>query len=296
MIREHRSRMHQMLRPAGCLLTLILLYGSLSGLWSNVAWGQQSPTHLTSPVQAQALPRRSPRPTPAANSSLVKRALAPRTIALPVTNPASALGSALVSCDKEFDDFEPVSLQGAKGEINLDQCYRGRDHLVCTFNALLSEAKFLLEKYRKIVDANYPELGSVDDLCRNTPAVLVTELENITEFTARFKAFRGEYDARTSCASRIKESLRNMKSRDMTQAPAMVKSMIDAIEADIRGISAAQAQLAEFRGRINSSRKAIPTILKLHRTICVSNQSTHVNAENHESGAEPVPLERTGNR
>jgi hypothetical protein len=35
----------------------------------------------------------------------------------------------------------------------------------------------------------------------------------------------------------------------------------------------------EFAGRINSSRKAIPTIQKLHRTICVSNQSAHVNAE-----------------
>ena len=279
MIRERRSRMHQMQRPAGCLMTLILLYGSWSGLWSNVAWGQQSPTHLTSPVQAQALPRRSPRPTPAVNSSLVKRPIAPRTIALPVTNPASALGSALVSCDKEFDGFEPVSLQGARGEINLDQCYHGRDHLVCSFNALLSEAKFLLENYRKIVDANYPELGSVDALCRNTPDVLATELENITEFTARFKAFRAEYDARTSCASRIEESLRNVKLRDMTQAPAMVKSMIDTIEGDIRGISAAQAQLAEFAGRINSSRKAIPTIQKLHRTICVSNQSAHVNAE-----------------
>jgi hypothetical protein len=32
----------------------------------------------------------------------------------------------------------------------------------------------------------------------------------------------------------------------MTQAPAMLKSMIDSIEGDINGVSATQAQLVEF--------------------------------------------------
>jgi hypothetical protein len=286
---EHGKRIHLVLRAAGCLTALTLLNIPLPEFWSSVAWGQQSPTQLNSPVQAQAEPRRhvAPRPAPAAQPPF-----SPSTpVALPVTNPASALGNALISCDKASEGFEPVSWPGVRGEIKLDRCYRGRDHLVCSFNALLSEAKLLLENYRKIADANYPELGSVDDVCKKTPDNLATDLQNATEFTDRFKELKVEYDARSTCANRIQRWVQDITLPDMTHAPEIVKSMIDAIEGDIKGVSAAQAQLVEFAGRMNTSQKAIITIQKIHRAMCARNQSVRVEAG---EGGIPTPLERTG--
>jgi hypothetical protein len=281
---EHRKRIHLMLRAAGCLTTIALLYSPLPSFWSSVAWGQQSPMQLNSSVQAQAELRRRPRPTPAAQPS--PSAPDPTPIALPAANPASALASELVSCDKA-DGVEPVPLPGAKGDIKLDRCYRGRERLVCSFRALLSEAKSLLS-YRKTVDANYPELSSVDDVCRIKPDTLVTDLQDAADFTVRFKALKAEYDARVSCANRIEQSLRDVTLPDMTQAPAMLKSMIDTIEGDIKGVSAAQAQLVEFAERIDSSRKALLTIQKIHQTMCGRNQIAKVDPEERGSAVPSV--------
>jgi hypothetical protein len=292
---KHRKRIHLMLRVAGSLTTAALLYSPLPALWSSVAWGQQAPTQLNSPAQPQLGPRKLPKATPAAQRYAVEpSAPNPTPITLPVTSPESALGNALVSCDRGSEDFEPVSLPGARGEIKLDRCYRGRDHLVCSFNALLSEAKSLLENYRKIADANYPELGSVDDVCRIRPDGLATDLQNATDFAVRFKALKAEYDARANCANRIEQSLRDVTLSDMTQASAILKSMIDSIEGDIKGVSVAQVQLLEFAGRMNSSQKAILTIQKIHRTMCVRNQPAKVDAENRENAVMPSLRERAG--
>jgi len=165
----------------------------------------------------------------------------------------------------------------------------------------LSEAKLLLGNYRKISDANYPELGSVDDVCKKTPDNLATDLQNATEFTDRFKALKAEYDARATCANRIEQLLRDVTLPDMTQAPAIMKSMIDTIEGDIKGVSAAQAQLGEFAERINSSRKAVITIQKIHRTMCAKTQSAKVDGVDRGSAGMPTVImptiiERTGSR
>jgi hypothetical protein len=230
-------------------------------------------------VQAQAEPRKRLRPNRAAQPSPVEPSAPDETtIGLPPADPTSALGSELESCDKA-DGVEPVSLPGAKGEIKLDRCYRGRDQLVCSFRALSSEAKTLLENYRNIVEANYPELGSVDDVCRIQPHSLATDLKNAADFTGRFKALKAEYDARVNCANKVGQSLRDVSLPDMTQAPAMLKSMIDSIEGDINGVSATQAQLVEFAERINSSHKALVTIQKIHQTMCGGNQTTKVDPE-----------------
>jgi hypothetical protein len=282
---EQRKRIHLLLRAA-CLTTIALLYSPLSSFWSSVAWGQQSATQMNSSVQAQAEPKRRPRPIRAAQPSPVEpSAPDPTTTA---ADPSSALGSELESCDKA-DGVEPVSLPGAKGEIKLDRCYRGRDRLVCSFRALSSEAKFLLENYRKIVDANYPELGSVDDVCRIEPDNLVTDLKNTADFADRFRALKSQYDARVNCANKIEQSLRDVTLPDMTQAPAMLKSMIDSIEGDIKGVSAPQAQLVEFAERINSSHKALLTIQKIHQTMCGRDQTAKVDAEG--GSAAPSVLE-----
>jgi hypothetical protein len=287
---EHRKRIRLMMRAAGCLTTLTLLYSPLPGFWSSEAWGQQSSTQLNSPARAQAEPRRQARPAPAAQPSFLQPSRLNLTpIALPVANPETALGTALLSCNKEAEGYQPASLPGARGEIKLDQCFRGRDHLVCSFNALLSEAQSLLEDYRKIVEANYPTIGSIEDVCRKTPESLATDLEKATDFGTRFHALKAEYDARYNCVNRIEESFRDVTLSDMVQAPGLLESMINSIEGDIKGVSAAQAQLAELADKMNSSQKAILTIQKIHRAMCVRGQSARAAAED---GGIPTLLKR----
>jgi hypothetical protein len=268
---------HIVLRVAGCLATLTLLYTPLPGFLGSDAWGQQSPAQLNSTGRAQPELRRylSPRPTPATQPAF----LAPSPIALPVPNPETALGAALLSCNKEAEGYQPASLPGARGEIKLDQCYRGRDHQVCTLNTLLSEAQSLLQDYRKIVESNYPTIGSVEDVCTRTPEILATHLEKATDFAARFRALKAEYDARINCTNRVEESFRDVTVPDMAQAPSLLKSMIDSIEDDTKGVSATQAELAELAEKVNSSHKAILTIQKIHRAMCAKKPSARVEAE-----------------
>ena len=107
--------------------------------WSSVAWGQQSRIELP---QVQTEPRtRPPRANPIVQPKPVQPSppnLAP--VALPVTDPNSPLGSALASCDKDSESSESLALAGTQGEVKLDRCFRGRNHLVCVLNALRTEA------------------------------------------------------------------------------------------------------------------------------------------------------------
>ena len=76
----------------------------------------------------------------------------------------SALGKALSSCDKvQPDEFV---LPGLKGEIKLDRCYRGREHFVCRYDALLTEGKSLIEEFTRIVDEHYQDVGNVEGVCK----------------------------------------------------------------------------------------------------------------------------------
>jgi hypothetical protein len=289
--------------------TLVWLCLFSSPLWSSVAWSQQIRTEfrtgpikqpipaqpapltltpvVTNPSSALAQPRTGPikhpkpfilQPVPAQPAPL---ALTP--VALPVTNPSSALGSALASCDQASGGSEPLSLPGARGEVKLDRCYRGRDHLVCTFNALLTEASSLLDGYKRIVDANYPNVSNLEGLCSFKANNLATDLESAIDFTARFKALKAEYEARANCANRVQQSFRDVTLPDMTQAPDILKSMIDAIEGDMKGVSGLQAQVVGFAEKIDASQKAISTIQKIHRTMCSRNQLAVVDAENRPS-------------
>jgi hypothetical protein len=272
MIGEHRSHVRLTL----ALMTIGLLLSPVPMLWTSGAWGQQ----LSARAQS-ALKKRS-KPAPAAQPSSVKPSLPDAT---PVAaDPESALGRELEACDKA-DGFEPVSLSGAKGEIKLDRCYRGRDRLLCSFRALSTEAKFLLENYSDIVNASYPDLGSIDDVCRIQPDRIVTDLKNATDFTGRFRALKSQFDARVNCANRVEQTLADVTLPDMSQAPAMLKSMIDSMQGDIRAVSAPQAQLVEFGEKINSSQKALLTIQKIHQAMCGKQTATTASQEPTSTGS-----------
>jgi len=243
-----------------CSLALPVLCALSIGLWSDNSWAQRSRTQFNPPPRQELQRPELPSVSPAS------------PITFPATDASSSLGKALASCEPKADASE-LSLPATRGEIKLDRCYRGRDHLVCQFNALIAEANSLLGNYRKIVDANYPEVRDVGGICTIKEDTLANDLQNATEFENRFKAFKAEYEARSACANRIEQSLTQVVFLEMTQGPNLVKSMTDAIDGDVKGVSEVQGRLAELSEKMVSSRKAMATLQKIHRAMCTAHPS-----------------------
>jgi hypothetical protein len=272
------------LRIAGSV-TLTGFYFLFPPFSSGEAWGQYlTPSEFTQSRTAPLAKFRAggiKHPEPLAFQPAPVRPTAPivEPVAMPVTDPNSALGNALSSCDKASEGFEALPLPGARGEIKLDHCYRGRDHLICGFAALLTEARSLLQNYKGIVDANYPDLSNLEGVCRIQSDTLANDLESATKFRTKFKALKAQYDARVSCANKVQQSFRDVTLSDMAQAPDLLKSMIDTIEGDMRGVSGIQAQVGELAEKIDVSQKAMDTIQKVHRAMCAKNQPMRADAE-----------------
>jgi hypothetical protein len=272
---EHRKPVYfSGFRTAGSVI-VAGLYLLSPAFWSSVAWGQQSRIELAqvqtkpkTPANPIVQPKPVQPPSPSPN-------LAP--VVLPVINPSSALGTALASCESETGTSE-LSLPSAKGEIRLDQCYRGRDHLVCQSNALLTEAKSILENYRKIVDANYHEVREITGLCAIKSDALTSNLQNAMEFASRFRDLKVEYESLANCATKIKQSFTQVTFPEMTQAQGLLKSMSDAIDGDVKGVSEMQGKLSELAEKMSSAQKAMVTLQKIHRAMCVKDQRSGTGA------------------
>jgi len=98
----------------------------------------------------------------------------------------------------------------------------------------MAEAKSLLENYQKVVDTNYLEVHDVGGICTIKTDVLADDLQSATDFENRFRAFKAEYEARSTCATRIKQSLTQVSFPDMTQGPNLER--IPLILAHIRRV------------------------------------------------------------
>jgi hypothetical protein len=255
----HRKFSHISMPSGFGMLILITLCALAPEFWWSDAWGQQLRTRTRTPI---AVEPSSPQTTAA--------------VVLPKTDPNSVLGSALLTCDKESDPSPAFSLPSAKGEVKLDRCYRGRGSHICSNNALLKEGKSLLQDYAKIIEAAYPDLTNVNDVCAIVPAALSKDVQNAVEFTNRFKALSAEYAARSGCTTRISQSLQEVVLPDMAQASEMIKSMIDSIEGDGKDLSAVQAQVVEVAGKIDASQKAMVTIGKIHQAMCFNQRTDAV--------------------
>ena len=152
----------------------------------------------------------------------------------------------------------------------VDQCYRGRDHLLCSFNAILAEADYLVQNYHEVTSANYPETANINEACMKAPDRLASDLQIAADFTVRYKALKTAYEARASCAARVQKAVSEVVLTDvMTQAPSIVSSMVDTIRADLQPVATAAATAAEVSQRIEASYKAILTLQKVHRAMCL---------------------------
>ena len=179
------------------LTSLALLYAPVgAGFWSGAGWAQDVPQ-----AQRAVKPLGASQPTTPV----------PVATTLPVREPtAGMLGTDVAACDKDTQNPETLILPGAKGDFKLDRCYRGRDQFVCSFSAILREAKSLLEGYKKIVDLRYPDVSSISDVCNIKLDNLAVDMQKATDFANRFRARKTEYDARIGCANRIGQALRDV--------------------------------------------------------------------------------------
>jgi hypothetical protein len=224
------------------------------------------------------------RPIVRRNSPNPRRPLQSSPIHPPAIGP---LATALASCDKEQQSKGPFVLPGAKGDITLDGCYRGRDHLNCTFDALTTEAKALLEGYGNVIEARYTDVKNVDGICGIKPDKLGLDRKNALDFSNRFKVFKTYYKERTSCTSKIAESLNKVTLRDIPQSPEILKSMTDAFLGEVKDVSDVQAEVAELAEKIDSASKAMTAINLVHHAMCPKDEGVPARQKDqHVGGAD----------
>jgi hypothetical protein len=239
-------------------------------------------------ASAQQQQRLQVRPAATGTNPPQRTNTAPDTTSVAVPSPAIdqtlALGQALAACNQETAVQETFTLPGLKGEVTLDRCYKGRAHLICVFTTLSTEAKSLTDSYSKIVDANYPELNTVDGVCKLSPETLASHIAGSEDFAKRSKELKSRYDAATNCAGNVTQAFKNVTLADMTQAPEVLKSMIASIEGDVAKISKVHEQISNLAEKMEQSNKAMKTITKIYHALCL--QGARAASQSNEHGVE----------
>ena len=202
----------------------------------------------------------------------------------PTLDPSSRLGQALAACDK-LAETGSFALPGVKTDVTLDRCYRGRDNMVCAFDAMISEAKSLMDSYAKIVDVKYPDFNTVENICKLKRDALATDISGAEDFTKRFTVLQSEYEAGTKCAASVKQEFKDVVLTDMAQPPEILKSMNESMDADINRVSQTENQAVELAAKMQAASKAMRTIEKIHRAICVNEKTVTSEEKPEASGA-----------
>ena len=193
--------------------------------------------------------------------------------AAPTIEPTSPLGQALASCDKDAAVQETFVLPGLKGEVTLDRCYKGHGQLICVFDALITEAKSLTASYMPIVDAKYPDFNTVENICQIKPDTLASHMAGADDFNNRFAVLKSKYESASKCAINVKQAFRDVVLSDMTQPPELLKSMTESIEGDVTRVSDVENQAVDLAAKVEAAKKAMKTIEKIHRAMCVKDKT-----------------------
>jgi hypothetical protein len=84
------------------------------------------------------------------------------------------------------------------------------------FNSSGSEANSIKQDYADIVSADYPNLKTIDSICKITPDLLAEHSKALQTFRERWALLRKEYAARLECTNSVEDALRNMSLADMS--------------------------------------------------------------------------------
>ncbi len=189
------------------------------------------------------------------------------TTALSAEPPKESLTEALAQCNAPKES-QPISLPGKKGDVQLNRCYRGRQHLSCVIAAMVAEANSIKHDYADIVAADYPDLKTLDSICRLSPDQLVAHANAIQTFKERWAVLRKEYSDRADCANNVEDSLRNLSLADMSYGADIVKSMVQSVRADVNKVSQAEKDVISLADKMDAAQKAIQDIVKIRTGSC----------------------------
>jgi hypothetical protein len=162
---------------------------------------------------------------------------------------------------------------GINRHVTLDRCYKGRAHLICVFTALNTEAKSLTGSYTKIVDAKYPDLTTVDGICRIGSQNLAADIVGSEDFAKRFKELQSQYAAATNCVGNVEQAFKNVTLNDMTKAPEVLSSMIASIDGDLAKVSKVHEQISDLFAKMELANKAMKAVTKIHRAMCANEKA-----------------------
>ena len=268
---SHTPRGYLKRRKIPRLVAFLFLSVGATTLASERVFAQQNYPAVGRPVPIVTRIK----PPPRADKTIVapSPSVIDPTSAMVVINPTSALGQALVACNQDEPAQETFALPGVKGEIVLNRCYKGRAHLNCVFAALRTEATSLTSSYTKIVDAKYPDLTSVDGICKINPDTLASDIVGSEDFAQRFGELKSQYEAATRCAANVEQAFKEVSLVDLTKAPEVLQSMTASLEGDLTKISKVQEQTADLYAKVELSSRAMKGLTKIHRAMCIKSNA-----------------------
>jgi len=264
------------------LALLFLSVGAIALVSDTASAQQQQRQHQQPPQQLAQVRRTATRVNPPERTNTTPDTTpAPVALPSPAIDNTSALGQALTACNQNTADQEAFTLPGLKGEVTLDRCYKGRAHLICVFTALSTEAKSLTDSYSKIVDANYPELTTVDGVCKLSPETLASHIAGSEDFAKRFKELKSQYGAAINCAGNVEQAFKNVTLADLTKAPEVLQSMTASIDGDVSTTSKVNEQISNLAERMDQSNKAMKTVTKIYRAMCLQGERAAQSSPEH---------------
>jgi hypothetical protein len=196
-----------------------------------------------------------------------------RTRQIPVVRPTTATpvesGSPTASCDQQFQRADLV-LPGPKGPVKLDSCYRGREHFICSVNAIIAESQKLRSEYEKIVQMNYPSFKTIDPVCKLSTESVATDIKLVADFFPRFRAVKSAFDRQANCAVTMGRTIKELNLSTMANGAEIVRSMMDAIDGDMKQVPDERQNSADLSETIEAARKSLDSIEKLHAAMCTA--------------------------
>ena len=189
----------------------------------------------------------------------------------PAARPTAAAtveaGSPTTSCDQEFSRTDLI-LPGPKGPIKLDSCYRGREHFICSVNSIIAESQKLRADYDRIVQMNYSTFKTLDPVCRLSSEAVSSDLKAVNDFFPRFRAIKSAFDRQANCAVSMGRTFKEINLSTMANGADIAKSMMDAIDGDMKNVADERQSSADLSENIESARKSLEAIEKLHAAMC----------------------------
>jgi hypothetical protein len=264
MASEHYYLKHRTVM--GLFGLVVLLIGAMpDATWAQYNSFQRHSTHKRNSPQQNVTLVPAVQTTPAASS---------------VLDTTSPLGQALAACDKGAAVQDVFALPGLKGDVTLDRCYKGRAHLICVSTVLITEAKSLAQSYVRIVEAKYPDLDSIEAICGLKVDALGSDINGSQEFIKRFSMLKSQYDTASNCVTNVDQSFKEVVLTEMAQPPELLKSITDTIETNFNKVTEVQNQVADLATQIEASKKAMITLDKIRRAMCVKEERTAEQSSN----------------